>query len=30
VLRESNLISDIISGVPYICGVDGVDYPPAS
>lgn len=30
VLREGDVFSDIISGVPNICEVDGVGYPPAS
>jgi len=30
VLREGDVFSDIISGVPDICEVNGVSYPPAS
>lgn len=30
VLREGDIFSDVISGVPNICEVDGVYYPPAS
>jgi hypothetical protein len=30
VIREGDVVSDIISGVPNICAVNGVLYPPAA